>query len=65
MSRELRDILYRKTADVTVETDDLAPDQVVQEVYKIVTKLDDAGRSILDTGCPKLSMLCNRTLGNQ
>ena len=32
-----RDLLYRKYADVTVETDDLAPDQVVQLIYEIVT----------------------------
>jgi len=31
-----RDLLYRKYADVTIETDDLAPDQVVQLVYEIV-----------------------------
>ena len=31
-----RDLLYRKYADVTVETDDLAPDQVVQLIYEIV-----------------------------
>ena len=37
-----RDILYRKYADVTIETDDLMLDQVVQRVYEMVTNPDDA-----------------------
>ena len=31
-----RDPLYRKYADVTVETDNLTPDQVIQKVYEIL-----------------------------
>ena len=35
-----RDALYRRYADVTVETDNLTPDQVIQKVYEIVARMD-------------------------